>query len=172
VTAYDQHAIRAFEVHALDYLLKPVRLSRLTQTLSRLANRESRGAREGVEELVRERGSQPLARLTVHAGRKLRVVPLDEIRWIESRDKIVLAHLEDGASHPTDFTLDELEERLDPSRFLRTHRSCIVNISSIRELIPWFAGTYVVKLDGGTQLPVARRRVRDVKESLGKRTAR
>jgi two-component system LytT family response regulator len=165
VTAYDQHALRAFEVHALDYLTKPVRLARLNQTLARLP--KASNPDPGIEHLLRQRSGDPLLRLTVHVGRRLRVVPLEEIRWIEAEEKIVLVHLLDGGSCLTDFTLDELEMRLDPSRFLRIHRSSIVNAGRVKELAPWFAGSYIVKLDDGTQLPVARRRVRQVRTLLG-----
>jgi DNA-binding LytR/AlgR family response regulator len=93
-------------------------------------------------------------------------VSLDEVLWIEAGEKIVAAHLAEGA-FPTAFTLDELEQRLDPARFIRIHRAYIANASKVQELVPWFAGTYVLKLADGTQLPVARRRVRQVRELLG-----
>jgi len=105
--------------------------------------------------------------MTVHVGRRLRVVSLDEIRWFEALEGLVFAHLAGGGSHPIDFTLDDLENRLDPKRFTRAHRSHIINITFIRELVPWFAGACMVNLDDGTQLQVARRRVRDVKKMLG-----
>jgi two-component system LytT family response regulator len=115
---------------------------------------------------MRERQARPLLRLTVHTGHKLRVVPVDQVRWIEAREKLVYVHLSDGEFR-TDFTLDDLERRLDPEQFLRVHRSYIINATYLRELVPWFAGQYAADLDDGTRLPVARRRVRDVRRMLG-----
>ncbi len=156
VTAYDRHALRAFDVQALDYLTKPVRLSRLNMTLERLT--VEMGAASGAPRL--------LSRLTVHIGRRLRIVSLDDVRSLEARQKLVYVNLAEG-SYPTDLTLDLLESRLDPDRFVRIHRSHIVNMSYVRELVPWFAGAYVVRLEGGAELPVARRRVRVVRGMLG-----
>lgn len=103
----------------------------------------------------------------VHVGRRLRVTPIDEVRWFQAREGMVVAHLITGDAHVVDFTLDELELRLAPDRFIRAHRSHIINAGYIRELVPWFAGSYVVTLDNGTQLQVARRRVRDMRQMLG-----
>jgi two-component system LytT family response regulator len=164
VTAYDQHALRAFEVRAVDYLTKPVRLARLNATLEHLFAAITRERSEHSSSTP----AKLLTRLTVHAGRRRKVVPTDLVSWFEAKDKIVLVHLAEGA-YPVDFTLDELERRLDPARFLRLHRSHIVNASTILELAPWFAGSYVVKLSDGSQLPIARRRVREIRALLGGR---
>lgn len=167
VTAFDEYALRAFEVHAVAYLTKPVRLRRLNETLSMLSDR-ARLERSAfaLEALASEHRQHPLRRITVQAGRKLRVIPVAEVRWIEARDKLVFVHVA-GGRFPVPFTLDEVEARLDPSQFIRLHRSHVVNAGVIRELVPWFSGTYVVRLDDGTQLEVARRRVREVKARLG-----
>lgn len=167
VTAHDDQALRAFEVEAIDYLTKPVRLMRLNGTLSRLAGQlGSHEPDHGTESLLRHR-TTPLARITVHVGRRLRVTPIDEVRWFQAREGLVVAHLITGGAHVVDFTLDELESRLAPERFIRAHRSHIIHVGYIRELVPWFAGSYVVTLDDGTQLQVARRRVRDMRRMLG-----
>ncbi len=167
VTAYDEYAIQAFEVHALDYLTKPVRLDRLNKTLRRV--RDAMGGEDDsrLDDLRDSRRDQVLERLTVHVGRRLRVVPLDEVRWIEADEGLVFAHTPDGR-YRTDFTLDELEDRLPPDRFVRTHRSTIVNLDVVHELVPWSSGTYRLRLTDGTKLSVARRRVDDVKEALGR----
>jgi two-component system LytT family response regulator len=166
VTAYDHHALRAFEVHALDYLTKPVRLARLKGTLERLAGPGERSRSESAfAALTASRSEGRLARLTVHAGRRLRVLSLERVRRIEARERMVIVH-HDGEAHHTDFTLDELERRLDPARFIRIHRAHIVNVAAVRELIPWFAGSTMLVLDDGTKLPVARRRVREVRGML------
>lgn len=165
VTAYDEYALKAFEVHALDYLTKPVRLTRLNDTLQRLKSASPTASRNGLEALQQERHDQRLRRLTVHVGRKLRVVDLDEVRYIEAEDKLVFVHLDDKR-YRTDFTLQELEQRLD-DRFVRIHRSVIVNLEATYELVPWSSGTYRLRLNDGTELPVARRRTQDVKAALG-----
>lgn len=171
VTAFDHHALRAFEVHALDYLTKPVRLGRLKDTLARLSDAGARRtAAVGIGALIDERraapAARPLRRITVRAGRRLRVAGLEEVRWFEACEKTVMAHLVGGA-YPVDFTLDSLEERLDAGTFIRVHRSYLVNASLVRELVPWFAGGYVLRLVDGAEVPVARRRVRSVRGLLG-----
>jgi two-component system LytT family response regulator len=172
VTAYDDYALKAFEVHALDYLTKPVRLDRLQRCLRRI-DEMLRGqggqtsADANIESLRQERASLMLTRLTLHAGNRLRVVNVQDIERIEAEDKIVHVFLREGRFR-TDFTLDELEARLDKTLFVRIHRSHIVRIDAIKELIPWFSGSYCVKVSDGTQLPVARRRAQDVKALLGK----
>jgi len=166
VTAYDEYAIQAFEVHALDYLTKPVRLDRLTKTLDRV--KEALGEADNrLDELRNARRNQLLKRLTVHVGRRLRVVPLDDVKWVEAEEGLVFAHTPDGR-YRTDFTLGELEERLPSDHFVRTHRSTIVNLDAVHELVPWSSGTYRLRLTDGTKLSVARRRVDDVKEALGR----
>lgn len=166
VTAYDEYAIDAFEVHALDYVTKPVRLGRLNKSLCRVQEAVTSDATDGVDTLRDSRRDEPLQRLTVHVGRRLRVVPIDEVQWIEADDKLVFAHTSEGR-HRTDFTLDELEDRLPPDRFVRTHRSTIVNLDAVYEMVPSSPGTYRLRLGDGTKLRVARRRADAVKESLG-----
>lgn len=168
VTAYDEYALRAFEVHALDYLTKPVRLERLARSLDYLADMHVRkNQSEKLESLRQERVTEPLSRLTVHIGQRLRVVGLNEILRIEAEDKLVYVFLADGKFR-TDFTLDELEARLSPKEFVRVHRSHLVRIEAVKELIPWFNGTYCIRLEDGAQLPVARRRSAIVKNLFGK----
>lgn len=167
VTAYDEYALRAFEVHALDYLTKPVRRRRLAQTIERIAGQLALNqVPPGLDALRRERERGPLLRLTLRAGRRLRVVEIDEVRYIEAEEKLVFAHLPEGR-RATDFTLKELERRLDPARFVRIHRAFIVNAAVVRELVPAPVSTYQLVLDDGARLPVSRRRLRAVKDMLG-----
>ena len=169
VTAYDEYALQAFEVHALDYLTKPVRLERLNKTLDRVQEAladESVEDQEKLDDLRNSRQDEDLKRLTVHAGRRLRVVPLEEVRWIEADEGLVFAHTTEGR-YRTDFTLNELEKRLPSGRFVRAHRSSIVNLEAVYELVPEPAGTAVLRLQDGTEIKVARRRTSDVKEALG-----
>ncbi|MEM6646029.1 MAG: response regulator [Bacteroidota bacterium] len=168
VTAYDAYALRAFEVHALDYLTKPVKLERLERSLERIealvAQRQPDAA---LDRFAATRAEAPVRRLTLHAGRRLRVTEPADIRFIEAREKLVFATLFDGATYTADLTLQALADRLDGQQFLRVHRAYLVNVAAIRELIPWFSGTYQIRLDDDTKVPVARRRVRAIKDVLG-----
>ena len=168
VTAYDEHAVRAFEVHALDYLTKPVRAARLAATLGRLAalRRQPDPAQQAFEDArASEQEDAPLRRLALPAGRRLRVVELDEVRYFEAREKLVFAHV-DGRDHPVDFTLQTLEKRLAADVFCRVHRAFLVNVAAVRELVPWVGETYQVRLEGGAEVPVSRRRLSAVRALL------
>ena len=126
VTAYDEYALRAFEVHALDYLTKPVRRERLQKSLQRIAQFiDLRQPDHGLEALQRACHTVPLQRIALQAGRRLKVVPLTDVHFVEAEDKLVFVHLADSR-RLTDFTLKDLERRLDPSCFARIHRAYII----------------------------------------------
>lgn len=169
ITAYDEYALQAFEVHALDYVTKPVRLDRLNDTLDHVQDvleNENTEDQKRLDDLLDSRQDQTLKRLTVHVGRRLRVVPLDEVRWIEADDGFVFAHTTEGR-YRTEFALKELEARLPSDRFVRTHRSAMVNLDAVYEFVPEPAGTGLLRLEDGTEVTVARRRTSDVKDALG-----
>jgi two-component system LytT family response regulator len=164
VTAYDQFTLRAFEVHALDYLLKPFHRSRFQETLRlvrrRLADaRELAAARAGMSALLMQ-GAEPspspcLERITIKSAGKVRIVATDEIDWIEGDGNYARLHL--GAKvHLLRSTMKALAEQLDPQTFVRIHHSRIVNIRRVRELRPWAHGDFVVLLDGGQRLTSSR----------------
>ena len=184
VTAFDAYAVRAFDVHAVDYLTKPVRPARLRETIARLAAAlgETNRQTDVLDALLAPESSvnaAPLDRLTLHVGRKLWVVDADAILRFESEAKQTVAvpfphadptggKLAGGALRATvDFTLDALNARLDEARFLRVHRSVMVNARGVRELVPWFSGTYKIRLADGAEVPLARRRVGAVRALLG-----
>ena len=193
VTAFSDYAVRAFDVHAVDYLTKPVRPARLRETLERLAPPEARRRAAGAlgalvapeaappEAPPREASGEPapLDRLTLAAGGKLWVLAAGDVLRFEADAKQTLAvpfphadptrgRLASGDLRATvDFTLDALERRLDAARFLRVHRSVLVNARGVRELVPWFSGTYRVRLADGAEVPLARRRVAAVRTLLG-----
>ncbi len=173
VTAYDKYALRAFDVHALDYLLKPFDRDRFHKALER--------AREQVERqqtgdlgrrllaLVQDLkpGEQRLDRLVVKSGGRVFFLRTDEIDWIEAAGNYVRLHL--GAdSHLFRETMNALEARLDPQRFFRIHRSRIVNIERIQELQPWFNGEYAVVLRDGTKLTLSRGYREKLQDRLGR----
>jgi two-component system, LytTR family, response regulator len=160
VTAYDQHAIRAFEVSALDYLLKPFDEDRFARTLAR-AKAQLRGGDDLqrrtlalVEELRAGRPAH-LDRLMIRSGGRLFFLRTDEIDWIEADGNYVRLHA-GGASHQLRETITRLETQLDPARFLRIHRSTIVNLDRVREIQPLFHGEHRVLLQDGTELTMSR----------------
>ncbi|MEZ5318964.1 MAG: LytTR family DNA-binding domain-containing protein [Vicinamibacterales bacterium] len=174
VTAYDQHALRAFEVQALDYLLKPFDADRFQSALERVRrqvdSRESSDLGRRLLELVSTlRPERPARaeRLVVKSGGRLFFLRADEIDWIEAAGNYVRLHVgTDG--HLLRETMTSIESRLDPDLFFRIHRSHIVNIERIKELQPWFNGEYVVILRNGTQLTLSRGYREKLQERLGK----
>ena len=173
VTAYDEYALRAFEVHALDYLLKPFGKDRFQETLKHA--RESLERRRAgdlgrrllalVHDLKPEQ--QRLDRLVVKSGGRVFFLRTDEIDWIEAAGNYVRLHLGEE-SHLFRETMNGMESRLDSRRFVRIHRSRIVNTERIKELQPWFNGEYVVILRNGTRLTLSRGYREKLQEQLGK----
>ncbi|MFN0152657.1 MAG: LytR/AlgR family response regulator transcription factor [bacterium] len=159
VTAYDQHALRAFEVHAQDYLLKPFDRERFTAALERAKAARARGGDVAARlaELLadQERARRTVRRLVIHTAGRVLFLAVSEVDWIESAGNYVRIHA--GAeAHLYRETMRDLEAKLDPDEFLRIHRSTIVRIERIRELRPWFHGAFVVVLRDGTELQSSR----------------
>lgn len=163
VTAFDEHAIRAFEINALDYLLKPVDPKRLLKTLQR-AREQIRNTRNGDRDekifaLLRDLQSRPtdyLQRIVVKKNGRIIFLDVSEIEWVSSDGNYVQLHNR-GKSHLLRETMDGLECKLDPREFIRIRRSTIVRTESIEELQPLFNGEYAVILKDGTQLQSSRR---------------
>ena len=159
-TAFDQYAIKAFEFHALDYLLKPFSQQRLDQALAHARANVSIGPGPGdaaIAGLVRDAASrkQPLDRVLIRDGAKVHVVACDKIDYIEAEDDYVRIHA-DGKAHLKSQRLAELEAQLDGARFLRIHRSCIVNIGRIDRIEQAIRDSHVAILKDGSRLPVSR----------------
>jgi two-component system LytT family response regulator/two-component system response regulator LytT len=182
VTAYDQHAIEAFEVNAVDYLLKPVDQARLLVAVDRarrrIANARPVDATPGVAgvsddqlakivQMVAERQSRR-ERLAIKVGERFLLVQADDL--------VCASLVEDGIAVITSQhtgtsnyrTLDELQERLDPSVFWRVHRSHLVNINKIKEIVPWFSRNYLLRMkdEKATEIPVSRTQTRRLREYL------
>jgi two-component system, LytTR family, response regulator len=161
VTAYDRFALRAFEAHALDYLLKPYDDQRFAGALQRvreqLRHRDAGELEQRVRDLLLEvrGGASHLERLAAQSGSRSVLIRVDEIDWLEAEGKYVRLHVRDHAYLIRD-TLRRLESALDPARFLRIHRSIIVNVERIREVEAFFPGTYVLFLRNGTRLKSGR----------------
>ncbi len=157
VTAYDQYALRAFEVHAVDYLLKPFTPERLSEALERAKLRLARNERTPVEALVRHsrETKKPLERILVKDGSRVYVIPVGKIDYIEAQDDYVGIRT-GGKVYLKQDTMTELETLLDPERFIRIHRSFILNIDRMVRLEPYAKDSRVAVLADGTQLPVSR----------------
>ena len=163
VTAYDRYALRAFEVHALDYLLKPFSDARFAAALAR-AKQQVLERRQGVldariADLLRARQS-PRTRFLVPARGKTVVVDAGSIDWIEAADYYVSLHC-GSDSHLLRDTMDEIERQLDPQQFFRVHRSAIVNLARVREIHPLFRGDCELRLADGTAVRLSRNRRRE-----------
>lgn len=159
-TAYDEFALKAFEENTVDYLLKPIEQRRLDKTiekLRRLFDAHTLNLDNGVERLLARLAATPPKRLQVKVGEKIVLIDIDEVTFFESKDKYTFLHT-DEAEHIIDFTLAELESKLDPTEFVRIHRSAIINLKYVSELVRWFGGKYKVKLKdkNKTELVVSR----------------
>jgi two-component system, LytTR family, response regulator len=172
-TAFDRYALAAFDVSSVDYLLKPIepeRLERALDKVERLANARER--EPDVRALARELAAQlapghRLERVASRVGERTTVLDVARITHFFSKDKLTFAVV-GGREHAIDFTLSDLEERLDARRFVRIHRATIVNVAFVQELYPGVDGVSVrLKDDLKTELTVARDRVRDLKTRLG-----
>ena len=179
VTAYDKHAIRAFEVRALDYLLKPVSQKRFDEALKRAAARvrDRRLAEYGATLLaavadIQKEGGTPagdrkkdsrLERIMVRSGDAMQFVDVGDIEWIEGADYYVTLHA-CGKEFLYRESLKHLEDRLDPAQFVRIHMSAIVNLAKVQEIRRTLRGEYQVRLTSGRSLPVSRRRRKELIE--------
>jgi len=170
VTAHDQYALRAFEVHAFDYLLKPFGEERF-RTVLRRAREQNAQSNDGfaarIQELLgqlqRERSFPD--RLLVHENARAHFVPIREISWIEADRNYLILHC--GAkTHTLRGTLESLTGTLDPKVFVRINRGSLVRLDAIRELLPWFHGEYKVILKDSTELRWSRRYVKQRPELL------
>jgi two-component system LytT family response regulator len=174
VTAYDRHAIEAFELAALDYVLKPLRRERLAEALRRALNevgdrrRLSARQEETIKELLQQETDEgriePLRRLPVRHRREVRLLDLHEVTRIISRDRLVLACAE-GREYMVDYTLQELEGRLPAGRFIRVHRAALVNVDAI-ESYGGEEGVLVLRLKDGARVEASERRAAEVRRRL------
>ena len=177
VTAYDQHAIEAFEVNAVDYLLKPVEQSRLEVAVDRArrriaTDRSAEGAVKAAElekivELLAERQSRR-ERLAIKVGERFLLVQAQDIIYASLADEGISVVTSQHAGTSNYRTLDELHERLDPTVFWRVHRSHLVNINKIKEIVPWFSRNYILRMkdEKSTEIPVSRTQTRRLREYL------
>src|SRR5262245_17250688 len=173
VTAYDKFALQAFEVHALDYLLKPFDRERFHTALSRARAHLERSRPDDLAQRLAslltdlKEGAKTPDRLAVKSQGRILLLKLDEIDWIEAADNYVNLHVR-NESHLMRETMTSLEGRLDPKRFIRISRSAMVNVERIKEMQPLFHGDYVVILQNGTRLTLSRNHRAKLDQLLGK----
>jgi two-component system, LytTR family, response regulator len=155
VTAHEEHALRAFDVDAVDYLLKPFDEERFTAALARVREELQLRAlrRGGVPESQRKK---PLDRLPLRSAGRVSFLRVDHVEWVDAAHNYVKIHGIDGGTHLVRGAISDLEARLDPERFVRIHRSTIVNLERVKMLEPWFHGDYRVVLHDGTRLTLSR----------------
>lgn len=178
VTAFDQYAVRAFDVDAVDYLLKPFDRSRFQAALQRakdhVRQRSDAGVRNQLMSLLADAGrpqteaaaANTSERLAVKTGGKVVFLRSDEIDWIEAAGNYSRLHV-GKRMHLLRETMTALEARLDPKLFVRIHRSTIINLERVRELQPYFHGDYIVILHDGTQLTLSRTHRQKLHEIVG-----
>ncbi len=176
VTAYDQYAIEGFQVNAVDYLLKPVDAHRLEQALQRTRRRLqsdrptatlANGELERIVKLVTERQSRR-ERLAVKVGERFMLVDADDLIFASLADDVITVVTSSLTGTSNYRTLDELQAHLDPGVFWRVHRSYLVNINKIKEIVPWFSRNYILKMNDGktSEIPVSRSQTKRLREYL------
>ena len=167
VTAFDEHAIRAFEVHAVDYLLKPISPERVATAVERARSRVEKHTPMPAAELLAEGRPKdaPLARVLVRQGSRVHVIPAEKLDWVEAQDDYVSLHCE-GKAYLKQQTLSDLERQLDPARFVRIHRSYLLNVDRLARIDTEGGEPKAVMLGDGTRLPLSRSGYQRVKTRL------
>jgi len=177
VTAFDQHAIEAFEVNAVDYLLKPVEPTRLEQAVDRARRRIEAGKpgagpplNDQLEQIVKMMAGRQVRRdqVAVKVGERFMLVQAEEIIFASLADESITIVTGQVAGTSNYRTLDDLQARLDPETFWRVHRSHLVNINKIKEIVPWFSRNYILRMKDakGTEIPVSRAQTKRLREYL------
>jgi two-component system LytT family response regulator len=172
-TAYDRYALDAFAVNSVDYLMKPVEPERLGKALDKLERQTATAvpdvrtlARQLAQHLTPRSTANRVERIASKVGERTTLIDVGRVTHFFSKDKLTFAATA-GREHVIDFTLADLEERLDRRRFVRIHRGTIVNVAFVQEIYPGVEGVVIRLKDGGPELSVARDRVRELKDRLG-----
>jgi two-component system LytT family response regulator len=179
-TAYDEYALRAFEVNSIDYLVKPIEPAQLARALQKLArfhpvsksewqqNPDLPNLLQQLAASLQAQNADYPRRIASRVGERISFLDLDTVTHFIAHEKLTYAVI-NGHRHAVDQTIAELERRLDPGRFLRVHRSALVNVDCIHEVNSWFAGKVMLSLKDAhrTQIPVARDRLRALKSRMG-----
>ena len=170
-TAYDHYAVQAFEVNAIDYLLKPIARTRLEKAVGKIrreleAVEPTQQKLDRLVQLVEERPVAQPNKLLVKSGGRLVLVDSDDIIYASIEDGVITVVTRDLEGQSNFRTVEELQSNLDPNSFWRAHRSYLVNINRIREVVPWFKSSYQLKMDDRkqTEIPVSRAQTRRLRE--------
>jgi two-component system LytT family response regulator/two-component system response regulator LytT len=175
VTAYDRHAIEAFDVNAVDYLLKPVEAERLATAVDRVrkrvqSDRQGQPPSGNLDRVLQLLGNRQNLRdqLALKVGDRFLLIQADEVVHASVEDDVITVVTNSLSGTSNYRTLDELQARLDPGVFWRVHRSHLVNINKIREIVPWFSRNYILKMKDakGSEIPVSRSQTRRLREYL------
>lgn len=168
-TAFDEYALKAFEAHAVDYLLKPFSKDRFDKAMEKFLNQSTRTIQQqNTQALLQSVGetSATLNRIVVKTAGKIKIIPLPEIHYLEASDDYVKIHTKEGI-YLKNKTMGFFEKTLDPQMFVRTHRSYIVNIQEITRLDPYEKENHVAILKSGTKIPVSKSGYTKLKAILG-----
>jgi len=168
-TAYDQYAIKAFELNAVDYLLKPFHKERLTEALNKAIEKTNSGKGEpkAASELISRKpeNSAPVTRIVVRKGNSINIIPIDQLRYVEAEDDYVMIHHSAGKALKQQ-TMRYYEENLPKADFVRIHRSYIVRIEEIKRIEPYGKDNHIAVLLSGDKLPVSRAGYKHLKDEL------
>ena len=172
-TAYDQYAVQAFEVNAIDYLLKPIARGRLEKTLIKVRRmiETAESTHEKLDRLVQLVGDRPVAqksKLLIKSGGRLFLVNSDDIIYASIEDGVISIVAKDVEGQSNFRTVEELQSNLDSNTFWRAHRSYLVNVNRIKEVVPWFKSSYQLRMSDRkqTEIPVSRAQTRKLRELL------
>ncbi|MGH9395636.1 MAG: LytR/AlgR family response regulator transcription factor [Terriglobia bacterium] len=174
VTAYDQYAVQAFEVNAIDYLLKPIARSRLERAVAKVRRmiESADTTLEKIDRLVhmleKGRPGSAMSKLIVKTSGRLHLVDAGEVIYASIEDGVISIVTKDFEGQSNFRTVEELQANLDPQTFWRVHRSYLININRIKEVVPWFKSSFQLKMDDRkqTEIPVSRAQTRKLREIL------
>lgn len=167
ITAHNDFAIKAFEMNAVDYLLKPYSKERLLAAIDKATERLKAGQQkdETIRELIHQPLTESLERIVVKSGSKIRVIPVDKIIYLEAQDDYIMIYTDEG-KHLKQGTMKHYEDHLDHSAFIRVHRSYIVRVDQVVQIEPYTKETYMLKLKNGTTLKVSRNGLKNLRDKL------
>ncbi len=167
ITAHNHFAIKAFELNAVDYLLKPYTKERLhlaiEKAIERISKKETK--KNHVKQLIQQPLTDRLERVVVKSGSKIKVIPVEKINYFEAQDDYVMLYTDEG-KHLKQITMKFFEENLDPSTFIRVHRSYIIKIDQVIQLEPYGKENYVAKLKSGINIKVSKSGLKNLKDRL------
>ena len=167
ITAHNEFAIRAFEMNAVDYLLKPYSQERLVTAVNKAREKIlAGGSRDNrINQLVQQPLTEKLERIVVKTGTKIKIIPIDKIVYLEAQDDYIMVYTDEG-KHLKQGTMKYYEDHLDTSKFIRVHRSYIVRIDQVTQLEPYAKDNYILKLKNGASLKVSRSGLKNLKENF------